>query len=226
MTLQRRALFLAPALGGGLVWLGLGLAHAQLRAVQLAGVSGDRALLVVDNLPPKFLLPGESHANVRLLQVTPGGAKVAINGQTHTLVLGESPVSVGTPAASGTTDNQRVVLTADSRGHFLSVGSINGKSVQFLVDTGATHVVLGQADAQRLGLKTDGGQRVGMQTANGTVVGHQLKLQRVRLGDVEVNEVTAVVLPQHMPYALLGNSFLMRFQMQRHSDQMTLQRRY
>jgi clan AA aspartic protease (TIGR02281 family) len=121
---------------------------------------------------------------------------------------------------------QRVVLTADSRGHFMSAGSINGKSVQFMVDTGATTVALSQADAQRLGLKTDGAQRVGMHTANGTVVGHQLKLQRVRLGDVEVSDVTAVILPQQMPYVLLGNSFLNRFQMQRDNDQMTLQRRY
>lgn len=65
-----------------------------------------------------------------------------------------------------------------------------------------------------------------MQTANGTVVGHQLKLQRVRLGDAEINDVAAVVLPQAMPYVLLGNSFLNRFQMQRDNDQMTLQRRY
>lgn len=222
----RRAVVLAPALCGWLALLGVPPAQAQTRAVHLAGVSGERALLVVDNLPPKFLAPGESHAGVRLLQVTPGGAQVSVNGHTQALVLGESPVSVGAQGPSGPADSQRVVLTADSRGHFLSAGSINGKSVQFLVDTGATHVVLGQADAQRLGLKTEGGQRVGMQTANGTVLGQQLKLQRVRLGEAEVGDITAVVLPQHMPYVLLGNSFLTRFQMQRNNDQMTLQRRY
>jgi aspartyl protease family protein len=48
----------------------------------------------------------------------------------------------------------------------------------------------------------------------------------VRLGDAEVSDVTAVILPQQMPYVLLGNSFLTRFQMQRDNDQMTLQRRY
>lgn len=200
-------------------------AYGQTHTVQLAGVSGDKALVVVNGQAPKFMAPGDTHAGVRLIQVTPGGVKVAINGQQTTLLLGESPVSIAgsTHASSG---NQRVVLTADSRGHFLAAGSINGKSVQFMVDTGATSVVLGQADAQRLGLKPDSSQRVNMQTANGTVVGHQLKLQRVRLGDAEVSDVTAVILPHPMPFVLLGNSFLTRFQMQRDNDQMTLQRRY
>lgn len=201
-------------------------AVAQTHAVQLAGVSGSKALLVVDGHPPKFMGVGDTHAGVRLLAVMPGSAKVGIEGAQITLVLGESPVSLGERADSASANGQRVVLTADRRGHFMSAGSINGKSVQFMVDTGATTVVLGQADAQRMGLKIDGAPRVGMQTANGTVVGHQLKLQRVRLGDAEINDVAAVVLPQAMPYVLLGNSFLNRFQMQRDNDQMTLQRRY
>ena len=199
---------------------------AQTHAVQLAGISGSKALLVVDGQAPIFMAVGDTHAGVRLLEVTPAGAKVSLNGQQIALVLGESPVSVGARAGGATANGQRVVLTADSRGHFMSAGSINGKSVQFMVDTGATTVVLGQADAQRMGLKPEASQRVRMQTANGSVVGHQLKLQRVRLGEAEVSEVAAVILPHAMPYVLLGNSFLTRFQMQRDNDQMTLQRRY
>lgn len=224
MAFGRAERLLGTACLGCVLWAGG--AQAQTHAVQLAGISGEKALLVVDGQAPKFMAVGDTHAGVRLVHVSANGAKVSINGQQATLVLGESPVSVGARATPAGTGAQRVVLTADSRGHFMSTGSINGKSVQFMVDTGATTVVLGQADAQRLGLKPDAGQRVGMQTANGTVVGHQLKLQRVRLGDAEVSDVTAVILPQQMPYVLLGNSFLTRFQMQRDNDQMTLQRRY
>lgn len=201
------------------------VAYAQASGVQLAGISGSKALLVVDGQPPRFMSVGDTHSGVRLLGLTPEAAKVSVDGQHITLRLGESPVIVAARSA-GSTGNQKVVLTADHRGHFMATGSINGKSVQFMVDTGATTLVLGQADAERLGLKTNGTQRVGMQTANGTVTGHSLKLQRVRLGDVEVSDVAAVILPQPMPYVLLGNSFLTRFQMQRHNDQMTLQRRY
>ncbi|WP_382328783.1 TIGR02281 family clan AA aspartic protease [Hydrogenophaga sp. UC242_50] len=63
-------------------------------------------------------------------------------------------------------------------------------------------------------------------TANGRVVGHQVQLDSVRVGDAQVYGVAAIVLPQPMNYILLGNSFLTRFQMQRHNDQLTLEKRY
>jgi aspartyl protease family protein len=47
----------------------------------------------------------------------------------------------------------------------------------------------------------------------------------VRIGDVVVYDVQAVISPQSMPYVLLGNTFLNRFQMQRTNDQMTLEKR-
>lgn len=55
---------------------------------------------------------------------------------------------------------------------------------------------------------------------------YRVKLRSVRIQDVEVNEVDAVVVPQGMPHVLLGNSFLTRFQMKRDNDVMTLTRRY
>jgi aspartyl protease family protein len=64
-----------------------------------------------------------------------------------------------------------------------------------------------------------------MNTANGAAQGWLIKLSSLRIGDVEVYEVDAVVGP-NMPYALLGNSFLSRFSMNRTSDLMVLERRY
>ena len=85
---------------------------------------------------------------------------------------------------------------------------------------------MSEADAKRINLAFDKGQRVGVSTANGQVVGHMLRLQSVKLGDVQVYDVPAIVLPQAMPFVLLGNSFLTRFQMLRQNDQLTLERRY
>lgn len=200
------------------------VAHAGAQSVNLAGVAGDKALLVVDGAPPKFVATGQSHAGVKLLQVVGNEARVEVNGQTLLLRLGETPARV-TTAPSARPGGNRVVLTADSQGHFQSLGSINGQAVNFLVDTGATWVILGQAEAQRIGLKTLQGNRVRVNTANGTVDGHQHQLDRVRLGDTEVRDVKAVVLPQPMPFVLLGNSFLTRFQMVRVNDQLTLERK-
>jgi aspartyl protease family protein len=67
---------------------------------------------------------------------------------------------------------------------------------------------------------------VRLQTANGVSQGWLVRLASVRLGDVEVYDVDAVVGTQSMPYVLLGNSFLSRFQMRRDNEQMVLERRF
>ena len=63
-------------------------------------------------------------------------------------------------------------------------------------------------------------------TANGNAIGYQIQLDSVRVGDVQVYGVDAIVMPQSMPYVLLGNSFLTRFQMQRTNDQLVLEKRF
>ena len=201
-------------------WCGQVLAQQ----VSLVGISGERALVVIDQSPPRFLAPGQTHGVVKLLQIDGQQAKVEIGGKPAVLVVGEAPVSVGGGAVGS--GGKRVVLTADSRGHFMTPGVINGKTVQFMVDTGATSIILGQAEATRIGLNVAQAEKIQVSTANGVVHGQQFKLATVRLGDVEVRDVTAVVLPQPMPYVLLGNSFLTRFQMKRENDQMTLEKRF
>lgn len=195
---------------------------AQAQSVGLAGILGSKALLIVDGAAPRAVAPGDSHKGVRVVSTAGDQAVVEIGGKRHTLRVGDAPASVGGSAGSG----RRVVLTAGSGGHFMSSGSINGRAVQFMVDTGATSVALSVGDAERIGLNYRGGAPVRLSTANGVSQGWRMKLNSVRLGDVEVYEVDAVITPQPMPFVLLGNSFLTRFQMTRENEQMTLERRY
>ena len=195
------------------------------QSVALTGVSGSKALVVIDGAAPRFLSAGQSHQGVKLLSLQGESATVEVNGQRQTLRVGDAPVSVGraAPASGG---GQRIVLTADARGHFLPPGQINGREVQFMVDTGATSVALGESDARRINLKYENGQRVRVNTANGQAVAHVVQLDSVRIGGVTVYGVEALVTPQSMSYVLLGNSFLNRFQMQRQNDQLTLEKRF
>jgi len=117
-------------------------------------------------------------------------------------------------------------MTADSAGHFFSGGSINGKSVRFLVDTGATTVGIGQGEAERLGLDYKKGAQSLSGTAAGIVPVYRVSLGAVRIGDVQLYDVEATVLPSQMPFILLGNSFLNRFQMKRENDKLTLDKRF
>ena len=194
-------------------------AHAQ--AVALAGMLGSKALIVVDAHPPKAVGAGDQFQGVKVLTIAKDEVTIEVQGARRVLRLGEAPVSVGSRGGSG----KRVVLIADSRGHFVNSGTINGRIMQYMVDTGASTVAIGRADADRMGLKYQDGQPVRMNTANGVAQGWRMKLDSVRIGDVEVFGIEAIVTPQPMPYVLLGNSFLTEFQMTRINDQMVLEKR-
>ena len=193
---------------------------AQAQDVALAGILGGKALLVVTGSAPRGVAPGESYMGVQVVSVGRDDAVVHSAGGRRSLRLGEAQVHVG---GSGT--GQRVVLKADARGHFVSSGQINGRVMQYMVDTGASTVAIGRNDADRMGLKYQSGQPVRMSTANGVTQGWRMKLDSVRIGDVEVFGVEAVITPQPMPYVLLGNSFLTEFQLTRLNDQMVLEKR-
>lgn len=193
--------------------------HAQ--SVALAGVMGKKALLVIDGGAPQTLAAHESAKGVQVLQVEPHAVTVQIQGQRQTLQLGASPTSVG----QGLGGLRKLVMRADSRGHFRPNGQINNKPIEYLVDTGASMVSLSAADADRLGVAYAQGQAIMMNTANGRVQGWMVRLQSVRVGDLLVHGVDAVVTPQPMPFALLGNSFLSQVHMTRTGHEMVLEQR-
>ncbi len=211
-------------LSSSLIALGLAaLSHAALaQSVTLQGMLGSKALLMVGGGAPRAVAPGDTYQGVKVVSTSGDQAVVMIDGQRHTLRVGEAPASVGSAAPSG---GDRVALTADGRGHFVTQGSINNRPVQFLVDTGASVVAIGQAEADRLGLNYKSGRQVMMNTANGSAPGWLLKLDQLRIGDVVAYGVDAVVTPAAMPSVLLGNSFLNRFNMRRDGDQMMLIKR-
>ena len=196
---------------------------AMSQSVVLSGMLGSKALLIIDGGAPRSVAIGESHMGVKVVSITGEQAVVEIGGKRQTLRVGEAPVSVG---GSGVGSGGRIVLTASSGGHFMSQGTINGRVVQFMVDTGASLVTLSAADADRVGLNYRSGQATRMNTANGVTLGWRMTLNSLRLGEVEVHAVDAIVSLQAMPYVLLGNSFLSRFQMKQENEQMTLERRY
>jgi len=199
----------------------LALPPAWAQGVQFSGSMGTKALLVIDG-QPKALAAGESHAGVRLLSLANGEARIERNGVGQTLRLGGAPVAVGGTARQDG-GGREIVLAAGPGGHFVTGGSINGRAVQFMVDTGATSIALSQSEADRIGLDFRNGKPALSNTANGTVPVHLLTLSAVRVGEVTVANVSAVVMPAQMPYVLLGNSFLGRFQMRRDNDTMRLE---
>ena len=196
---------------------------AVAQTVSMGGSLGSNALLVIDG-KPRSVAVGATVEGIRLVSVTGNDAVVEIKGKRVLLRLGDAQVNLGGKASEG--GGKQIVLTAQSGGHFHANGAINGQSVRFMVDTGATMVAMDKYEAERLGLDYKNGRRGITRTANGDMTVYATKLASVRIGDVLVYNVDALVSPAPMPYILLGNSFLTRFQMQRDNDQMTLTRRY
>ena len=98
------------------------------------------------------------------------------------------------PASGGFAGEVR--LKADARGHFMFPAEVNGRSADFVADTGATLVVLTYEDAARLGLSP---QRLDFngraETANGTARVAPVTLDRVRVEDITIRNVPAVTPP-------------------------------
>ena len=193
------------------------------QSVSLSGSFGDKALLVIDG-KPRTVAAGSTVQGVKLVTVSGSDAVVEVGGKRVTLTLGGAQVNLGGAASDGS--GSQIVIVAGSGGHFMTGGSINGKAVSFVVDTGATAVSLSESVADRIGLDYRKAQRGMANTANGPVPIHVMSLNVVRVGDVNVYNVDAVIMPAPMELVLLGNSFLTRFQMKRENDKMTLDRRF
>lgn len=199
---------------------------AGAQTVALSGMLGDKALIMVDGGAPKVVAPGASYQGVKIVSTQGDQAVVEIKGRRHTVRVGDAPARVGDSAANEGSGGNKIVLTAGTGGHFLTQGQINGRAAQLMVDTGATLVSMSASDADRMGLAYKTGEPVRMSTANGVTPGWRVKLNSVRVGDVTTHEVDAIVSVGAMPYILLGNSYLSRFQMTRTNDQMVLEKRY
>ncbi len=191
--------------------------------VSLTGILGDKALLIVNGSAPKAVATGDTFQKVQVISVKDGQAQVRIDGQMHTLRMGESPAHVGV-AGTASSGSGRIVLRADRSGHFMSPGMINGKSTRFMVDTGASAISLGKSEAHKLGINYQNGRTIRTSTANGIGQGWHVKLDSVRIADVELRNIDAIVTSSDMPFVLLGNNYLNSFQMTRLGQQLTLER--
>jgi len=212
---------------GALIVCGALLLPMLVRAqtVSMAGSIGDTKALLMINGAPHTLAVGASVKGVTLKRVMPGQAEVEIAGKTLVVMMGGAPASVGAGNGGGGATGREILIAAGPGGHFVTSGQINGKPVQFMVDTGATSVAMGVSEAERLGIDWRSGQRGASQTAGGVVATYAVSLTSVRIGDVEVFGVNAMILPAEMPFVLLGNSFLGRFSMRRDSNVMRLEKR-
>ncbi|MES2048897.1 MAG: TIGR02281 family clan AA aspartic protease [Pseudomonadota bacterium] len=195
---------------------------AQAADIGVVGLFPGKAVIVVDGNAPKIFAVGASIVDgVKLVAVDSVSATIETKGKKEILAMGQHAHR----SASG--GNTSITLQADMRGHFKVQGQINGgSSVEMLVDTGASLIVMPASDAKRLGIDYKRGQVGRANTANGIVKMYVVRLDSVKIGDIELNQVDAAIQEEGLPYTLLGMSFLNRMEMRRDGEQMVLTKRF
>jgi aspartyl protease family protein len=132
----------------------------------------------------------------------------------------QASAAVPAPAPSADARTRSVAIARNSRGHFDVDGRVNGRRIEFVVDTGASVVALTARDAARLGIRPlPSAFTADVKTANGVVRAAPARLDVVEIGNLQLRDVTALVLPNDaLSDNLLGLSFLSRLRRFEYSD--------
>ena len=182
-----------------------------------------------------MLTVGDKRHLLKVGESTPDGIKLLRTDTENEVAyvrIGdkEERLRLGAVLASNFTepDKAKVVLYKNTYGHFETDGQINGHTVRFLVDTGATSIALNSKTAERIGLRYKSLGTAGYSsTAAGVVRAWYLKLNTVKVRDIVMRNVDAGVIEGNYPTeVLLGMSFLGKLDMKQDEKTLQLQKRY
>ena len=180
----------------------------------MVNVDGQRRLLKLNKPSPEGLL---------LISADSKQAVIELDGERRTYLLGSHV----------TTDYSRPAQVSakiwrDDTGSYTTVGTINGRTVNFLVDTGASAVAMHTGDARRLGIQYKlEGNPMYVSTANGTAPAYEVTLDRVQVGDITLNQVRGFVIDSPgSGRVLLGMSFLGRVKIEDQGTVLMLHRKF
>lgn len=190
--------------------------------IELQAILGTSAVLQVDGTRRTLRVGQASPEGVRLLALDGASAKVEVEGRTLNVPLGARAGGAMQGAETAT-----VRIARGDGGMYVTTGAVNGKPVEFLVDTGATTVAMNDATARRLGIDYRAGERRLVETASGITESWFVTLREVSVGPIRVPNVQAGVIRGEQPSrALLGMSFLSRTRIEHEHDTLVLQRKY
>jgi len=162
------------------------------------------------------LTPGQTSKNgIKLLSADLDAIVVLVDGKRYRFEKNNK---------QGTILDNKVTLIRDSNGGgYWAKGRINGKNVTFLIDTGASYVVMNNVQAKALKIKR-GKTKLQISTATKTETAYQVILDTVSVGDIKLQNIPAIITEhEHPPYPLLGMSFLSHVEINQENEQMTLE---
>lgn len=212
--------------GRYLMLLLISLISSQVFAVDQIVVEAlftDKAMVSVDGVRRLLKLNQPSPEGLRLISATSKEAVIELNGERQTYPLGGHITTRFSKPEQLTAKVWR-----DQAGAYTTVGTINGLTVNFLVDTGATAVAMHANQAKRLGISYRlEGNPIYVSTANGTTPAYDVTLDRVQVGDITLRNIRGFVIDSNGPgRVLLGMSFLNRVKMEDQGSVLVLEQRF
>lgn len=212
--------------GRYLILLLISLISSQAFAVDQIVVEAlftDKTMVSVDGVRRLLKLNQPSPEGLRLISATSKEAVIELNGERQTYPLGGHITTRFSKPEQLTANVWR-----DQAGAYTTVGTINGLTVNFLVDTGATAVAMHANQAKRLGISYRlEGNPIYVSTANGTTPAYDVTLDRVQVGDITLRNIRGFVIDSNGPgRVLLGMSFLNRVKMEDQGSVLVLEQRF
>ncbi|MCK5396267.1 MAG: TIGR02281 family clan AA aspartic protease [Gammaproteobacteria bacterium] len=189
--------------------------------IEVQGLFANKAVLSVDG-KRYVLATGEvSPEGVKVVSADSRGAVLEIDGQQEQYNLGDTN-TVSTMFSERKKHQEKIYI--NSAGMYMTFGNINGRSVRFLVDTGASAISMNSDQAKKLGIRYDKiGIPAGVSTASGYAKAYRVHLKSVSVGDITQSNVEAFVIDGNHPGPiLLGMTFLGRISVEHNGNAMTL----
>ncbi|NVJ59432.1 MAG: TIGR02281 family clan AA aspartic protease [Gammaproteobacteria bacterium] len=212
-----------------LSFCGVSEVKAEEISVHVSGLFKDTAVVSINGNQQVLKVGQVSPEGVKLISANSLEAVFEINGRRETLTMGSSgTIGFDTEPTDLNIDKAKtkksVSLVRQADGMFRARGTINGGSVIFLVDTGATTIAMNHYVADRASVPyRSEGQLVMVETASGMAKAYQVNLKSVRIGDLELSNVAATVMLGIYPKKiLLGNSFLDKFKVEQEGNKMII----
>lgn len=193
-----------------------------LPQIEVQALFGGKAILMIDGQSRTLSIGQTSPEGVKLVDADSKQAVLEVDGKTHTYKPGGAiSLSYAKP------QQHEEKIYADNRGMFKSIGTINGRTVRFLLDTGATTVAMNKSQARQLGVDYRmKGEHVVISTASQNVKGYRVRLDSVSVGKIKQSNVEAMVIDgDHPGPILLGMSFLGKLKVEKAGDVMTIRQR-
>ena len=205
-----------------LLWLTIGTS-AYAQSIHVIGLFANKVVLSIDG-ERHVLSVGESTPDgVKLLKANSQEALFEVRGKTVRHTLGHSPHYKIAPVTEDI-----VLIQPDLSGMYQVSGMINKRRVEFVVDTGASHIAMNATQAKKLGIKyRANGILTQVETASGIVPAYLVQLKSVKVGEIQAYNVSALVLESAQPrLILLGMSFLNKLEMTNKGRLLQLRQKY